>query len=418
MIFYMEVIIQRLILENPIILIYILFCSLILCIIFQLSVILKARKKAGNSKLRHFVWVYIFLLYLALFYHVADVGTIENLRNFGGSAEFYSSSFADDMSSFAFYLMLSIPLGVLLPLIWSEFRSTKIITMVSFAFSLIVKLSPLGTLQSVNIGDLFASTLGAVIGYLLFKGVYIFLNKGIDFNVRGRTSSFSIRYEAICYLILSFLGVFIFYHPLAMRGYFSNSTIEQVNFIEHEMRNAVLIPALDFIIDEDDSALDIPEDAFIIRLADLEGEYLGEVALCRILGTCYEGVLLDLSEESIFVDVSTIEPLIFIEHGISFSCELTERKDILICLENEEFEIIEKILMFTITDETVFGIRYIDGFGEVLEFEELSVGWSDLLFSRYGANYLIKIYSTKIEGEHFAEKVIIYRFSWAAQEDE
>ncbi|WP_252235868.1 VanZ family protein [Clostridium sp. CH2] len=191
----------------------------ILCIIFQKGFYLKAKKKEGGVSRKHFLGVFIFLLYLAAVYGVTGIGTIWDVQRFitTSTSEFdriflvpFSSS--QVIMPYVLNIIMTIPLGFLLPLIWKQFRTLKKVALSGFLLSLCIELSQLFT-QSRNTttDDLIMNTLGAIIGYFIFKALFhIILRK--NSNEKDEITSFSvvIKHEAIFYLVLSFLGIFLF----------------------------------------------------------------------------------------------------------------------------------------------------------------------------------------------------------------
>ena len=141
-------------------------------------------------------------------------------------------------------IMMTIPLGFLLPLIWKGFRSlgkvalTKI-ALIGFCFSLAIELSQLLNRRATTTDDLIMNTLGVVVGCLIFMLLYkmfrkrdpITLHKEREEKAEFRKSSPIIRYEPVFYLVLSFLGMFLFYNPFAVFSGkdYSNYEMERVD---------------------------------------------------------------------------------------------------------------------------------------------------------------------------------------------
>ena len=66
-------------------------------------------------------------------------------------------------------IVLFMPLGFLLPVIWREYRSAKTMAIVGLAVSLVIELLQLFTFRHTDVDDLIMNTLGAVIGYAAAK---------------------------------------------------------------------------------------------------------------------------------------------------------------------------------------------------------------------------------------------------------
>ncbi len=191
----------------------------ILCIVFHIGFYLKAKKKGGGGfSPKHFLGVFIFLVYLAVVYGVTGVGTIWDLRFIASPTTFdrvylmpFSSS-TESMMPYFLNVIMTIPLGFLLPLIWKQFRTMKKVAFTGFLFSVSIEFSQLLTqTRNTTLDDVMMNTLGAVIGYVIFQIFFsLFLKRDSKVNDERATSSFVIKHEAVLYLVLSFFGMFLF----------------------------------------------------------------------------------------------------------------------------------------------------------------------------------------------------------------
>lgn len=71
-------------------------------------------------------------------------------------------------------LILFIPLGIFLPLLFANFRKFKKVVIISFLCSLVIEctqhiLRQFGTYRTVDIDDIILNTLGAMIGWFIFS---------------------------------------------------------------------------------------------------------------------------------------------------------------------------------------------------------------------------------------------------------
>lgn len=64
-------------------------------------------------------------------------------------------------------IILFLPFGFLLPVIWERFRALLPTAIAGFLFSLAIELSQLFTFRVTDINDLIGNTLGAILGFLL-----------------------------------------------------------------------------------------------------------------------------------------------------------------------------------------------------------------------------------------------------------
>ena len=105
---------------------------------------------------------------------------------------------------FKYYNVL--PLGFLIPLIWKRYRNPLKIFMIGFGFSLSIELCQLFNRRNTDIDDLMMNTLGAVIGYFIWKWT-----KRLFKNINHKSISLS-KPEPIVYLTLAVLGEFLLFN--------------------------------------------------------------------------------------------------------------------------------------------------------------------------------------------------------------
>ncbi len=91
--------------------------------------------------------------------------------------------FADILSSPANYIknsvlniILFIPAGMFLPLLWKEFQTLKNTAVFGFALSLTIEVLQVFTFRLTDIDDLITNTLGCVIGFFITKQLFYVLN--------------------------------------------------------------------------------------------------------------------------------------------------------------------------------------------------------------------------------------------------
>ena len=94
-------------------------------------------------------------------------------------------------------------------MIWPYFRKIKT-RYVQDSFSLAIELNQLLNNRITDIDDLFTNTLGAIIGYLLYRALKMIFKEREKLDT---SSSLVIKYEAIFCLVCSFVGAMLIYHP-------------------------------------------------------------------------------------------------------------------------------------------------------------------------------------------------------------
>lgn len=65
-------------------------------------------------------------------------------------------------------IVMFMPIGFLIPLLWDKLNSFKNVVFFGFATSLLIELTQLFLIRGTDIDDLILNTVGAVLGYLVF----------------------------------------------------------------------------------------------------------------------------------------------------------------------------------------------------------------------------------------------------------
>lgn len=129
------------------------------------------------------IWILILALYLAAVYNVAGAPELPYIYpNFNVNL----IPFVDIRSDVCAYIInsglniiLFIPLGFILPLLWSRFRSRKRIILTGFFFSLAIELSQLLNYRITDVDDLIMNSLGTWLGYELVMFLHRRSSKGL-----------------------------------------------------------------------------------------------------------------------------------------------------------------------------------------------------------------------------------------------
>lgn len=72
---------------------------------------------------------------------------------------------ASDSVNACLNVLLFVPFGFLLPVLWSKFRSVKECAMMGCITSCIIEISQIFTFRTTDINDLITNTAGTIIGY-------------------------------------------------------------------------------------------------------------------------------------------------------------------------------------------------------------------------------------------------------------
>lgn len=117
--------------------------------------------------------VIIFAVYVIAVYHITGTGTLHDglLYQLDIKHEFNIIPFSNDIdaASYLLNILLFIPFGVLVPFIRKKRADFISITAAGFAFSLLIESSQLLNHRSTDIDDLLMNTIGAILGFALYK---------------------------------------------------------------------------------------------------------------------------------------------------------------------------------------------------------------------------------------------------------
>ena len=140
-------------------------------------------------KVRHIIWIYIYLFYgyLAV-QEAAGIGTIWDLIAYGkldNSINLIPIS-SEGAMTYILNIIMFMPFGFLLPLIWKNFRNAKKVVLMGFLMSLAIEICQLFNIRTTDIDDLLMNTLGTLVGYccwkvfsLIFRNLYVWRNSGL-----------------------------------------------------------------------------------------------------------------------------------------------------------------------------------------------------------------------------------------------
>jgi glycopeptide antibiotics resistance protein len=82
--------------------------------------------------------------------------------------------FVDMISDFVnagLNIVLFIPLGIFLPVLWNKYRNIKSGMIIAFFVTFIIEISQIFTLRTTDINDIITNMLGALIGFFMAKWV-------------------------------------------------------------------------------------------------------------------------------------------------------------------------------------------------------------------------------------------------------
>ena len=176
------------------------------------AIMLLGKKKSTST---HYVWTYIMMIYIWLVISVTGIGSIWDMISKGGLiATFQQANISlipfqsEGMFTYCMNVIMLMPLGFLLPYIWKNFRNPLKVALTGFSFSIFIEFAQLPTNRLVDIDDLMMNTLGAILGYVVWRmiGKYFFKK-----NEKQRTISLG-KCEPAIYLSLACICNFLLYN--------------------------------------------------------------------------------------------------------------------------------------------------------------------------------------------------------------
>ncbi len=205
---------------------YPFICVILPCLIYQIFAIKQGDLKEKTYLVPHLIWVYIFLIYIYLAISVAGIGSVWDIGQYSGIIRLEEINLilfnSNGILTYILNIIMFMPLGFLLPLIWERFRNPIRVFLTGVGFSLAIEICQLFNHRATDIDDLVMNSLGAVLGYFIWifvSNLFNSINKEIAFISKSedtmdtyKTTMSISKNEAIIYLILSVLGEFFLYN--------------------------------------------------------------------------------------------------------------------------------------------------------------------------------------------------------------
>ena len=195
--------------------VYSLACVFLTCVACQIVFVFRSRRRGKGVSAVWLSWLNVFLLYLWMVFDVTGIGTMGDImRNrdhpiIGGYNFIHFDSFG---IGFFLNIIMCMPFGFLLPLIWREGRSLVRTVLTGAAFSLMIELTQIFNFRATDVDDLMANTFGAFAGYLAWKLFCVIFGERLE-DASDR------KHEAAGYIVLAMAGVFFLYNPfIIIRG--------------------------------------------------------------------------------------------------------------------------------------------------------------------------------------------------------
>ena len=187
-----------------IITLYPILCVLLPCLIYMF---IRARKPGNHLTKAHFIWVFLFVFYLHMVLDTTGIGTIWDIGKYDSILSLDKINLVPFNDGLEFSQILNVimfmPLGFLLPLLWSNYRTLPRVLLAGAGYSLSIEICQLFNNRVTDINDLIMNTFGALAGYCIWI-VYRRL-----FPRTGTRKELALSaHEPAVYMVLSVLAVF------------------------------------------------------------------------------------------------------------------------------------------------------------------------------------------------------------------
>lgn len=104
-------------------------------------------------------------------------------------------------------MLLFLPLGVFLPILYAEFDGIRQIALCAFALSLAIELAQMFGLGITDVNDLMTNTAGACLGLFLYRAVWKWKNAEQKTKLQAHSLS---RIEVLLLTASVFLSMMVF----------------------------------------------------------------------------------------------------------------------------------------------------------------------------------------------------------------
>lgn len=172
--------------------------------------------RAGRQGANRRAWLIgLLTLYIFAVLHLTGLSTLRDVLNGGlsvsaGQLNLTPFTHTVNRTERTLNVLLFMPLGLLLPLLWPGYRRLWPTLCVGSALSLLIEVSQLFNHRCTDINDLIMNSLGTLLGYVAFKALSLILRPSLDYAHEGRG-------EALVYLLAMILGRFLLYSGFGIR---------------------------------------------------------------------------------------------------------------------------------------------------------------------------------------------------------
>lgn len=151
----------------------------------------------------------IFSFYLAAVYDLVGMPNITYIRFELNLNLIPIVGFIDDLKNSILNVLLFVPLGVMLPILWRKYREPKAAVLFGFGMSLAIEILQIFTFRATDINDLITNTLGTILGFA-FAGVLMKKVAAVRDAFNGQKPKELYLVCAVVFTVMFFVQPFIF----------------------------------------------------------------------------------------------------------------------------------------------------------------------------------------------------------------
>ena len=122
--------------------------------------------RAYYHSARKSFFYFLFSCYLSVIYILVGMPNVTYIRPEVNLNLIPLIGIVDDWKNAILNVLLFIPLGVLLPLLWDKFKTPRDTVLFGFSTSLSIELLQMLTFRATDVNDLITNTIGAYLGFL------------------------------------------------------------------------------------------------------------------------------------------------------------------------------------------------------------------------------------------------------------
>ena len=128
--------------------------------------------KAYFHNNRKSIFYFIFSCYLSVIYVLVGLPNVTYIRPEVNLNLFPVIGLISDFKNSLLNILLFVPLGAMLPVLWNKFRTQKHTVIFGFCLSLSIELLQMLTFRATDVNDLITNTFGTFLGFCFSKRLF------------------------------------------------------------------------------------------------------------------------------------------------------------------------------------------------------------------------------------------------------